>query len=61
MRLRGELTRLKYAGQQTDVAHGRTCLIGAMAGRALVHKRDSWGTAVSALKVAFQLSKFHGN
>ena len=39
------------AGQQTGVAHGRTCLTGAIAGRALVHKRDSWGTAVSALKV----------
>ncbi len=58
MRLKGELTSMKYAGQQTGVAHGRTCLTGAIAGRALVHKRDSWGTAVSALKVAFQLSNF---
>ncbi|CAK0734352.1 hypothetical protein CVIRNUC_000419 [Coccomyxa viridis] len=44
------------AGQQTGVAHGRTCLTGAIAGRALVHKRDSWGTAVSALKEDLQRS-----
>ena len=42
---------MKCAGQQEGVAHGRTCLDGAIAGRALVHKRDSWGIAVSALKV----------
>ena len=44
---------VKCAGEQTGVAHGRTCLTGAIAGQALVHKRDSWGTAVSALKVLF--------
>jgi len=39
------------AGQQGDQAHGRTALSGAIAGTALVHKRDTWGTAAAALKV----------
>ena len=51
MRVKWEPTSTKCAGQHTGAAHGRTCLTGAIAGRALVHKRDSWGTAVSALKV----------
>ena len=39
------------AGQQGGEAQGRTALRGAIAGRALVHKRDTWGVAAAALKV----------
>lgn len=41
----------RLAGQQGQQAQGRTALRGAIAGRALVHKRDTWSMAAAALKV----------